>query len=157
MNTKTQYGQPHIGCYLDQSDRSATEHDGATVRLAMDYGFQPSPEDLKLLARLDNDCLSDERDDAQSLSELADDAIDWLNGQETRSFLYWANDGEANAFGLWPDVDGAREDVGFVSRRDQDYPDADYRGEWLHVSDHGNATLYVREEDGTDREIWGVV
>ena len=51
-----------------------------------------------------------------------------------------------------------REDVGFVSGQDgRDYPDDDYRGEWLSVSDHGNATLYVRGDDGQDKEIWGVV
>lgn len=55
------------------------------------------------------------------------------------------------------DVDQARDDVEFVSSKDQDYPPADYRGEWLHVSDHGNATLYVRGDDGQDKEVWGVV
>jgi hypothetical protein len=175
MKTQNTYGSPSIGCYLDQSYCNACEHDGRTVRLAMEYGFQPSADDFKLLARLDNDVLSDERDDAQCLSELADEAIDWLNSQETRPFLYWANDGEANAFGLWPSVESAKEDVGFMSgqkedasEQDSDYPADDYRGEWLHVSDHGNCTLYVREDAPSnpnslcagpyfDREIWSVV
>lgn len=160
------YGRPAIGCYLDQANRNSCQHDGATIRIAVQYGYQPDAETVKLLARLDNDVLSDERDDAQILSECADEAIDWLNSQETRSFLYWANSGEAGAFGLWPDVDGAREDVGFVSGgddadpEDSDCPAADYRGEWLHVNDHGNCTLYVREDAGTDykdTEIWSVV
>lgn len=162
-STKNTYGQPAIGCYLDQSYCNASEHDGRTIRLAMDYGYQPDAYTLKLLARLDNDVLSNKRDDAQMLSELADEAIDWLNSQETRSFLSWYNDGEAGAFGLWPDVDGAKEDCGFVSGgedadpEDSDYPAADYRGEWLHVNDHGNCTLYVRNDDGKDTEIWSVV
>lgn len=163
------YGQPIIGCYLDQSYRNACKHDAETIRLAMNYGYQPDRFTLNLLARCDCDVLSDARDDAQLLSECADEAIDWLNGQETRPFLYWANDGEANAFGLWPNVDGAREDCGFVSSKRQEYPDDDFRGEWLHVSDRGNATLYVREETLSDsvggmhprcvvndREIWSV-
>ncbi len=151
------YGKPSIGLYLDQSYRNSVEHDGATVRLAMEYGFQPNAEDAKLLARLDNDVLSDDRDDSQCLSELADEAIDWLNEQETRPFLYWANDGDAGALGLWPSVENAKEDVGFVSSKAFEFPPDDFVGEWLHVSDHGNATLYDRDENGNDKEIWSVV
>lgn len=155
------YGNPSMGCYLDQSYRNSVAHDAATVRLAMGFGFVPDADGIKLLAREDYDVLSDERDDAQMMSEFADEAIEWLNEQETRSFMYWANNGETNAFGLWVNVDGAREDVGFVSGKKQDYPDADYRGEWLHVSDHGNATLYVREDRPgnawQDVEVWSVV
>ena len=55
-----------------------------------------------------------------------------------------------------PSIESVEENVEFKSSRDQDYPPDDYRGEWLHVSDHGNCTLYVRE-NGEDREIWGVV
>lgn len=167
MKTATIYGRPSIGCYLEQSYCNACQHDGRTVRLAMDYGFAPDPEAVKLLARLDNDVLSDERDDAGALSELADEAADWLNEQETRPFLSWYNSGEAGAFGLWPDVDTAREDCGFVSGGpdsdpdDSDYPAADYRGEWLHVNERGNCTLYAREDfPGRafhDRELWAVV
>lgn len=171
MKNKPTYGAPVIGCHLDQSYCNACEHDGRTIRLAMHYGFEPDAEILKLLERLDEDTLGE--DDAQMLSECADEVIDWLNSQETRPFLYWANNGEADAFGLWPNVEGAKEDVGFVSHsarnhtdecdpEDSERPCANYRGEWLHVNDHGNCTLYVREDsknsDGyKDSEIWGVV
>lgn len=89
--------------------------------------------------------------------------MEYLNGLETRSFLYWGF--EDNSLFLSPDVDSAREDVGFVSRsdiseetdpHDAAYPPACYEGEWLHVSDHGNATLYVRQ-NGQDKEIWSCV
>lgn len=91
---------------------------------------------------------------SETLSELADSAVDFLNEQETRSFMYWGF--EDNSLFLMANVDGAKEDVGFVSSKDQDYPDDDYQGEWLHVSDHGNATLYMRNA-GKDTEIWSVV
>ena len=93
---------------------------------------------------------------SERLSELGDSAVDFLNDLETRSFMYWTF--EDNSLFLMANVEGAREDVGFVTGQDgKDYPDDDYRGEWLSVSDHGNATLYVRGEDGKDVEIWGVV
>ena len=78
---------------------------------------------------------------------------------------------EDNSLFLLADVELAKDDCGFVSvksladaRRmgietdpeDSCYPPADYSGEWLHVTDHGNATLYVRE-NGKDIEIWSVV
>lgn len=98
------------------------------------------------------------------LSEVADEAVDYLNSLETRSFLSWGF--EDNSLFLSPNVDCAREDCEFVSRKsvdettdpdDASYPAPDYRGEWLHVTDHGNCTLYVRGDDGQDREVWSCV
>ena len=174
MKTNTSektYDAPAMGCYLDQANRNSDSHNAAVVRLAMDYGFEPDRDTLNVLAREDCDCLveNDKRSDSELLCWCADEAEEWLNAQEARPFMYWANDGDAGAFGLWCNVEGAREDCGFVSGgEDSDYPADDYRGEWLHVSDHGNATLYVREDragifktaDGAqyiDREIWSVV
>lgn len=54
-------------------------------------------------------------------------------------------------------IDQARDGCEFVSSREQDYPDDGFRGPWLHVSDHGNATLYIRDADGRDVEQWSVV
>jgi hypothetical protein len=69
-----------------------------------------------------------------------------------------------NSLFLAPCIENVKEDVGFVSGQsedanpdDSDRPCDDYQGEWLHVSDHGNCTLYVRGDDGKDTEIWSVV
>jgi hypothetical protein len=90
---------------------------------------------------------------SEQLSEIADDAVSFLNELETRSFMSWTF--EDNSLFLLADVDSARDDVGFVSSKEQDCPADDYEGEWLHVSDPGNATLYVRAS-GKDREIWSL-
>jgi hypothetical protein len=165
MSKTNKYGKPSIGCYLDQGNRNVTELDCEVMKIAIGYGYEPGETDSALLTCASRyDWLNDNGHEA--LTEAADGAIDWLNEQETRSFLYWAHDGDAGAFGLWPNVDGAKEDCAFVSRKEcdettdpdnADYPYADYRGEWLHVSDHGNCTLYVRQGDGTDKEIWSIV
>lgn len=61
-------------------------------------------------------------------------------------------------FGFWPvDIDDIKDQVEFVSSKEQEYPPSDFRGEWLHVNDHGNATLYARIADDRDKEIWAVV
>lgn len=162
--TCAKYGKPAIGCYLDQANRSPAEHDVATIEEAMRLGYEPNAEtrDAMALIDADKDDLSEgeieERADAlEFISEMADEAIDWLNEQEARPFLFWGNNGEVGAFGLWPNVEGAREDCGFLSSKTQDEPDADFVGDWLSVNDHGNVTLYVRHEGGKDEEVWSVV
>lgn len=125
-----------VGCYIDASCQSADDCNKRTIEFAEQFGFEPGEYD---------------QDD---LSEVGDEAVQFLNEQETRPFMYWGF--EDNSLFLMADVDGAREDVCFVSSKTQDYPPDDYHGEWLHVSDHGNATLYVRE-NGKDTEIWSVV
>lgn len=92
---------------------------------------------------------------SEQLSSLAEEAIEYLNEQETRPYMYWTH--EDNSLYLTFDMDSAREDVDFVSGQGgQDYPNDEYRGEWLHISDHGNATLYIRNNRGEDREVWSV-
>lgn len=153
--TTTKYNNPPVGCYVDASAQSADYLNERIIGEAESYGFthDPLPDD-------------ESEDYSEILNETADSAVDYLNELETRSFMFWVV--EDNSLFLSVDVDGAREDVGFVSHADDNhtdecdpddasYPDADYRGEWLHISDHGNATLYVRGENGQDKEIWGVV
>ncbi len=140
-----------VGCYVDCSCGSADSLNRRTVHFAQDFGFKPGR--------------NWDTGDSEDLSWSGDKAVEHLNALETRSFMSWQF--EDNSLFLMADVDGAREDVGFVSHSsdnhddecnpdDAAYPADDYEGEWLHVSDHGNATLYVRK-GGKDTEIWGVV
>lgn len=107
-----------------------------------------------------------ELQDEDNAAELVTELQDALNEFAAPYVTFGSHEGDGACFGFWPDVNSAREDVGFVSSKTQDEPDRNYRGEWLHVSDHGNATLYVREDNSTDafakdgsvdREIWSVV
>ena len=177
MNTKI-YGKPTIGCHLDHANYNVDELNCRIIAIAQGFGMELPPDDADILACYDKHSAGPHLDLSEQLNDLADSAIDWLNEQETRPYLYWANEGEANAFGLWPNIEGAMEDVGFVSAKshadarklgietdpgDSTYPPAHYRGEWLHVNDHGNRTLYVRTgselvpTDYKDMEIWSVV
>lgn len=74
--------------------------------------------------------------------------------------------GDGSDFGYWPDgIEQIKEQVEFVSAKDNEYPADDFRGEWLHINDRGNCALYVRGEiadaDGNckvnDTEIWSLV
>lgn len=144
MKTIT-YDNPKVGCYVDESSGSADDCNLRTIQFAQSYGFKTDG----------NIDVSDLDEGDEILSEIADDAVSFLNEQETRPHMFWTHDD--NSLFLLVDVESAREDVEFVSECDQEYPDEAFRGEWLHVSDHGNATLYVRGEDGKDTEVWSVV
>lgn len=173
------YGKPLLGCYIDQANYNIDDLNRRVIAIAQGFGMDLNADDQATVNAYDNRDDDDERsngpdmDLCETLGYIAEEAIDWLNEQETRTGLYWAHNGEAGAFGLWPnDIENIKDEVGFVSIRsladakrlgietdpeDSEYPPADYRGEWLHVNDHGNVTLYARGDDGIDDEIWSLV
>lgn len=68
------------GCYIDESHGSADECNARTIDFAIAHGFSYAGniEDEK-----------DSEDFSQILSEIADDAVDYLNECETRDGFYW--------------------------------------------------------------------
>ena len=80
--------------------------------------------------------------------------MNFLNDQDGLQYCSFYFDDNSLFYG--PCIESVREDVDFVSSRKNEYPPDDFEGEWLHVNDHGNATLYVRE-NGNDTEVWGIV
>jgi hypothetical protein len=140
-----------IGCYFDGS-RGSTDIQWNIVEMALEFGWDDL-DGLRFNEDKDPEDLDD--DDSELLDELSDSAIDYLNEQEKRPFLYW--EWYEGDFGLYPDVQNAKEDCEFVSSKDNEYPPNNYRNEWLHINDHGNVTLYVRDENGKDEEIWSCV
>jgi hypothetical protein len=163
MKTRPYTNKLPIGCYFDGA-RGSTDIEWNIIEMALEFGWDDL-DALKFNEDKDPDDLND--DDYEMLSELSDSAIDYLNEQESRSYLYWQwNDGD---FGLYPDVNGAKEDCEFVSSTGplwhtnqgyqiaKEYPPDDYVGEWLHINERGNCVLYVRDEKGNDEEIWSCV
>ena len=148
MKTTTPNTLP-IGVIVDNSAGvySADEWNRALADTLRDFtGDEPAEKFLAEIAETDDEWQH----------EITDELHDALSEFAPPHCYVGYSDCEPGVSGCWPSVESAREDCGFVSSRDQDYPDDDYRGEWLHVSDHGNATLYVRDEHG-DHEIWSVV
>lgn len=160
MKNKLKLSRYSLGCVLDASSDSATDLNLETIALARRYGAKLGR--LPSVKREDYD---------QIVSEMADSAVNHLNDLESLppycSFYF-----EDNCLFLMPSLESAEESVGFKSRKERDettsaddaaYPCDSFRGEWLHASDHGNATLYVREDAPSnaggfaDREIWSLV
>lgn len=76
-----QYDNPKVGCYIDESAGSADECNERTIQFAESYGF--TYENIGHLSDPNSDWYS------ETLSEIADDAVDYLNTLETRDGYYW--------------------------------------------------------------------
>jgi hypothetical protein len=94
--------------------------------------------------------------DEESACELVSDLQDALQEFAPPYFYFGAHPGDGSDFGFWVDIDDVKEQVEFVSGKQDEYPPENFSGEWLYVSDHGNATLYCRE-NGKDSEVWAIV
>jgi len=104
----------------------------------------------------DGEILEDKQEEASELiNERLMNALDEL----ALPYCYFgAHCGDGTDFGFWPmDIKDIKGQVGFVSTKEQDYPSDGFVGEWLHINERGNCTLYVRDDKGQDKEIWGIV
>lgn len=87
---------------------------------------------------------------------IAETLPDALNEFAPPYAYFGAHPGDGADFGFWLfEIDDIREQVEFTSTRKQEYPADDFSGEWLHVNERGNCTLYIRT-NGEDREIWSI-
>lgn len=131
------------------------------------------PENQSVRDRLNNligeaqDCFADDgtiAEDKQDIAEelVCEDLPDALSLFAPSYAYFGSHEGDGACIGWWANIEDAKESCEFVSSKSQDYPDDDFRGEWLHVNDHGNCTLYVRRDkaDGSgciDAEVWSCV
>jgi hypothetical protein len=142
-NVRKVFGRSFIGCVIDNSSFNADDCNSETIDFAESYGFK-----YETLPSEENE------DYSQILSEVADDAVSFLNDQDCLPYCSFYF--EDNSLFYAPSIEMAREDVGFVSSEENEWPSDDYQGEWLHINERGNCSLYVRE-NGEDKEIWGIV
>jgi hypothetical protein len=106
------------------------------------------------LARETEDATEDYRDGGAS--DLVAELMDALDTFAPPYAHFGAHEGDGASFGFYlgpwslESFDGLRvDDTSEVPR--------DYRGEVLHVNDHGNVSLYVANGRGALREVWAVV
>jgi len=135
--------------------------------------FFSRPENFGLrdqFARLIGEAQDAWNEDGETLAneehaeELVSDLVSALSEYFAPRYGYFgASDGDGADFGFWcGDVEEIKRQVEFVSSAGNEYPPAEFRGEWLHVNEHGNCTLYVREgletrgETFVDREQWAI-
>lgn len=84
--------------------------------------------------------------------EILFNVLDYFSGP----YIYFgAHPGDGSDYGWWTS-DSLRCDFDGIKVNDLSEVPKGYRGEVLHVSDHGNMTLYVKHSRGF-KEIWAVV
>ncbi len=101
--------------------------------------------------------LIEEKEQSGEVSEIIQELADTLQEFALPYCYFGSTEGDGACFGFWPDMENAKENVEFISSPLKEYPPADFEGEWLHVNERGNCTLYVRDGIGNDSEIWGIV
>lgn len=97
--------------------------------------------------------------DAYWQDEVSDfdleELFDILNNHSLPHFFFGAHEGDGADYGYWLSDDFEEVFEGLKVSDTSEVPRG-YTGEALHVSDHGNMTLYAYSR-GRSRELWGVV
>ncbi len=102
--------------------------------------------------RMETDGYYDSEDAGYDLNESLFDALGEYAGPY---FYFGAHPGDGSDYGFWLS-DGFEYDFYGLKVGDTSEIPSGYRGEVLHVNDHGNCTLYVKTSRAL-REIWSVV
>ena len=131
--------------------------------------FFGRPENFELRDKLANlvgeaqDCFAESGDEIDENKQdeadgVCNDMADVLSDWFAPAYGYFgAHAGDGADFGFWPqDIEEIKEQVEFASSVESEFPTGEFSGEWLHINERGNCTLYVRE-NGRDVEIWSLV
>ena len=97
------------------------------------------------------DCDDDYWDSPDATEYVFAELFELMQDHAPAYAYFGAHEGDGADLGFWVDFDDVMECV-----EQHGEPGDGFEGEWLDVSDHGNATLYFRS-DGNDREIWSIV
>lgn len=91
--------------------------------------------------------------------ELIADLMAALQEYAAPYFYFGTLEGDGAEFGFYVSPDIFEQHGCFDGLRVADTAEVprNYRGEVLHVTDHGNATLYVANGRGHLREVWAIV
>ena len=106
----------------------------------------------KLLKLMQEDEPSFDYDPSEHVCELQDALGDFAPPYG----YFGTHEGDGASFGFYLSSD-ALEDFDGLRVEDTSEVPRDYRGEVLHVNDHGNVTLYLAMSRGKLREVWGLV
>ena len=102
----TKYDNPSTGCYFDEAN-GQTYNDIRVLELAIAYGWDVAEDDETTLIIQNGEYKLTEHQ-KEILSDVVDDAIEYLNEVETRDYHYWA--WYSGDFGLQIDFETAKED-----------------------------------------------
>jgi hypothetical protein len=90
MNTTVAYTLNDAGVYVDYAYQNADETSARVIGIAQDHGFKPEPDNI---IELDYD--------AEWISEVADEATEYMNDHFQVDGAYWTFNGEVGGWGLF--------------------------------------------------------
>lgn len=91
--------------------------------------------------------------DDKEASNILDALFDALNELAPPYGYFGAFDGDGADYGFWLSWD-ALDELPKVNAGEEPPADAE---EYIAITDHGNVSLYARQEDGSFSEVWAVV
>lgn len=96
--------------------------------------------------------------DSEESGYVLEELFDALNEYAPPYFYFGAHEGDGSDYGFWlnPHSFNEKDWEGLKVEDTSEVPKG-YRGEVLHVNDHGNMTLYYCNARGKLKEIWGIV
>ena len=102
--------------------------------------------------------------DAEDWEDIDEETLSWYVGALSDALqelappyaYFGVTDGDGSDFGFWPDIEALDSDSGVLRVSDTAEVPTDYVGDVMHVSDHGNVTLYTAE-GGRLSEVWSIV
>ena len=93
--------------------------------------------------------------DSDAVEDMLNSLFDALSLFAATGFYFGSHPGDGADYGYWLSEFFVEDFDGLTVSDTGDVPKG-YRGEVLHVNDHGNVTLYVASRKGL-REVWGIV
>lgn len=133
-----------------------------TVDLAEAFAAELDYLDSEALARIDAEYA--EVADAEDWEDIDEETLSWYVGALSDALqelappyaYFGALESDSSDFGFWPDVDALQSDSNVLRVSDTSEVPDDYVGDVMHISDHGNVTLYTAE-GGRLSEVWSIV
>ena len=82
-----------------------------------------------------------------------EDLFNALDGLAPSYCYFGAHEGDGSDFGFWPSWESINDDIhdGILGTTDA------HKSQYIEVNDHGNATLYARDQAGNWIEVWAIV
>ena len=133
-----------------------------TVDLAEAFSVELDYLDSEALAAINAEYA--EVADAEDWEDIDEETLSWYVGALSDALqelappyaYFGALEGDSSDFGFWPDVDALQSDSNVLRVSDTSEVPDDYVGDVMHLSDHGNVTLYTAE-GGRLSEVWSIV